>query len=175
MGEASTNSEVGGAKKGGRFLKFAGGLGSVATALTAVVILFQTMNDASQPTPTPAAAATEAPPAPTKEAPPAPPAFQPVAANWTGQCTSDTGCPVQVTFRNNGGPGNGSATIYVLENGSNRELGQCTNTIGYAPAGGSATAACLVSSGDLSNYIRAYSRQYGPNGTLPVHIDAKVN
>src|SRR5215467_4919963 len=54
MGESSTNSEVSGAKKGGRFLKFAGGVGAVATALTAVVILFQTMNDASQPTPTPA-------------------------------------------------------------------------------------------------------------------------
>lgn len=79
------------------------------------------------------------------------------------------------TFRNDGGPGNGSATFNVYEDGSNRFLGSCTAKIERAEAGGTSEAGCPVTTGDLATWYRNYMAAHRDATSLPLHMQVTVN
>ncbi|MGW5722932.1 hypothetical protein ACWEVP_42645 [Amycolatopsis sp. NPDC003865] len=142
---------------------------TAAPPSTTVPLLART--SAEWPTPTTEATeeTTEAPEttATTETTAPAEPAFHVRSSQWNGPCQT-TSCSMSAVFRNDGGPGSGSATFYVLRPDENTYLAKCSVVLYRTAADDFANAGCTASSGQLQLWFRTH-----PGGT--VRMDIRVD
>ncbi|WP_433723270.1 caspase family protein [Nocardia sp. CA-129566] len=85
------------------------------------------------------------------------PSFTLQGANPTGRC--NPGCPLHATFKNDGGPGPGTATLWVTgDKGDDgrRALASCTIAIPHTSAGGTVSVDCIAASSELDTWYQNY-------------------
>jgi serine/threonine protein kinase len=77
--------------------------------------------------------------------------------DFSGRCSNDNGCPLHATFKNDGGPGAGVATLWVgpaPDTEQSAALASCTVAIPEVPANGTVTVSCVAAGTDLFNYFQ---------------------
>lgn len=103
----------------------------------------------------------------TESSQPSAPSFSVRSEQWNGPC-GYSWCTMSAVFRNNGGPGNGSATFYVLLPDVNQYLAKCSAVLPTTDEDEVTSAGCTASSAQLQQYFRTH-----PGGT--VRMDVKVD
>lgn len=91
----------------------------------------------------------------TTTTPPARPEFQVRSSQWNGPC-NDNACSMSAVFRNNGGPGSGTATFFVLWPDKFSYLAQCSVVLTRTAQNDFTSAGCIASSVQLQNYFRTH-------------------
>ncbi|MFE5508816.1 hypothetical protein ACFQ73_39970 [Amycolatopsis japonica] len=96
--------------------------------------------------------------------PPARPDFQVRSSQWNGPC-NENACSMSAVFRNNGGPGSGSATFFVLWPDKFSYLAQCSVVLPRTGENDFTSAGCVASSAHLQNYFRTHR-----GGTVRLYV-----